>query len=79
MTFLAPFYFWTFLALIPLLGVYFLKVRPRRVTTTALFLWMRIYEEKRRTAIFRRLRDLFSLSLSLAHRRSLRLDERGRA
>ena len=48
MTFLAPFYFWTFLALIPLLGVYFLKVRPRRVTTTALFLWMRIYEEKRR-------------------------------
>ncbi|NCF89280.1 MAG: VWA domain-containing protein [Verrucomicrobiaceae bacterium] len=67
MTFLAPFYSWTFLALIPLLGGYFLKVRPRRVTTTALFLWMRIYEEKRRTAIFCRLRDLFSLLLIVDH------------
>ena len=63
MTFLSPVYFWAFLALVPLLGIYFFKVRPRRVQTTALFLWMQIYEEKRRTSLFRRLRDVFSLLL----------------
>ena len=63
MTFLTPVFFWSFLALLPLAGIYFLKVRPRRKSTTAYFLWKKIFEEKRTSALFNRLRDLLSLLL----------------
>ncbi|MEM7384726.1 MAG: BatA and WFA domain-containing protein [Verrucomicrobiota bacterium] len=63
MSFLAPAFFWAFLALIPLIAIYFLKVRPRRKTTNAYFLWEKIFEERKTSSLFSRLRDLFSLLL----------------
>ncbi|MEM1442773.1 MAG: BatA domain-containing protein [Verrucomicrobiota bacterium] len=61
MTFLSPAFLWTLLALLPLGAVYFLKVRPRRKTTTAYFLWEKIFSEKKASSLFNRLRDLLSL------------------
>ena len=63
MRFLSPLFFWAFLSLIPLVAVYLLKVRPRRAPTTAFFLWERVFQEKRATSLFRRLRDFWSLLL----------------
>lgn len=63
MKFLAPLFFWSFLSFIPLVAVYFLKVRPRRKETTAYFLWSRVFTERKATSLFNRLRDLFSLIL----------------
>lgn len=65
MSFLTPAFLWSFLALIPLAAIYFLKVRPRKRSTTAYFLWQRIFNEKRATSLFNKLRDLFSLILML--------------
>ncbi len=65
MSFLSPGLLWGLLALIPLAAVFFLKVRPRRKETNAFFLWQKIFEEKKASALFRRLRDLFSLILML--------------
>ena len=65
MTFLAPGLLWGLLALIPIAAVFFLKVRPRRKETNAFFLWQKVFEEKKSSALFRRLRDLFSLILML--------------
>ncbi len=65
MTFLYPFYFWILLGLIPLVAVYFLKVRPRRKPTTAFFLWQHLFDQKRSTNLFEKLRDLLSLLLML--------------
>ncbi|MEM7600985.1 MAG: BatA and WFA domain-containing protein, partial [Verrucomicrobiota bacterium] len=65
MTFLSPALLWTLLALIPLVAVYFLKVRPRRQYTTAYFLWEKIFNEKKATSLLSKLRDLFSLLLLL--------------
>ena len=65
MTFLAPTFFWGFLALIPLAAIYFLKVRPRKRLTTAYFLWEKVLENKHTSSLFSRLRDLLSLLLML--------------
>ena len=65
MSFLAPGMLWGLLALIPIAAVFFLKVRPRRKATNAFFLWRKVFEEKKSSALFRRLRDLFSLILML--------------
>ncbi len=65
MTFASPIFFWAFLSLIPLVAVYFLKVRPRRKPTTAYFLWEKIFQEKRTSSLFRRLRDFWSLLLMI--------------
>jgi hypothetical protein len=65
MTFLAPGMLWGLLALLPIAAVFFLKVRPRRKQTNAFFLWQKVFEEKKSSALFRRLRDLFSLILML--------------
>ena len=56
-------FFWALLSLIPLVAVYLLKVRPRRKPTTAYFLWDKVFQEKRSTSLFRRLRDFWSLLL----------------
>ena len=63
MKFLAPLFFWSFLSFLPLVAIYFLKVRPRRKETTAYFLWSRVFTEKKATSLFNRLRDLLSLIL----------------
>lgn len=63
MNFLTPAFLWSFLALIPLAAIYFLKVRPRKRSTTAYFLWERIFNEKRATSLFNKLRDVLSLIL----------------
>ncbi|MCB1231863.1 MAG: VWA domain-containing protein [Verrucomicrobiae bacterium] len=63
MSFLAPAFLWSLLALLPLAAVYLLKVRPRKKATTAFFLWDRVFSEKRATSLFQRLRDALSLLL----------------
>ncbi len=63
MTLRSPIFLWTFAALMPLALVYLLKVRPRKKLTTAFFLWQRVLTPDRRSALFQRLRDLFSLLL----------------
>lgn len=63
MKFLAPLFFWSFLSFIPLVAIYFLKVRPRRRETTAYFLWSRVFTERKTASLFNRLRDLLSLVL----------------
>jgi hypothetical protein len=63
MTFLSPALLWSFIALVPLAAIYFLKVRPRKKPTTAYFLWERIFQEKRASSLFHRLRDAWSLIL----------------
>ena len=63
MTFLNPTALWALLGLVPLIALYFLKVRPDRKPTTTLFLWNRIYKEKKQNGLFKNLRDLISLIL----------------
>lgn len=63
MTFLTPAFLWTLAALAPLAAVYFLKVRPRKKPVTAFFLWQKIFTEKKASALFKRLRDVWSLLL----------------
>ncbi len=65
MNFLHPLYFWVILGIIPLVGVYLLKVRPRRKPTTAFFLWQRLFDQKRSTSLFQKLRDILSLLLMI--------------
>jgi hypothetical protein len=60
---LAPAFLWTLAALAPLAAIYFLKVRPRKKPVTAFFLWQRVFTEKKASALFKRLRDVFSLLL----------------
>jgi len=64
-TFFFPVFFWTLLGVIPLVAVYFLKLRPRRKPTTAYFLWEALFEQKRSSSLFQRLRDMLSLMLML--------------
>ena len=63
MRLLNPMFLWTLLSLGPLVLIYLLKVRPRRKTTTAFFLWETILDQKRSTSLLRRLRDVWSLFL----------------
>ncbi len=65
MSFASPLFLWAFTLLIPLITVYFLKVKPRKHQTTALFLWQSIYDKKHNESLFNRLRDLISLLLML--------------
>lgn len=65
MNLLQPAMLWSLLALIPLAAIYFLKVRPQRRPTTAYFLWEKIFQEKRSSSLFQRLRDVLSLLLML--------------
>ncbi len=65
MNFLSPAWLWGLLAVLPLIGVYFLRVRPRRRPVTAFFLWQKVLERKKASSLFQRLRDAFSLLLML--------------
>lgn len=55
---------WLSLAL-PLILIYLLKIKPTRKLTTAMFLWDEVLQEKKSSALFKRLRDLLSLLLLL--------------
>ena len=66
MTFAAPFMLWSLLALVPLVAVYFLKVRPRKKPTTAFFLWEKIFTERQSNRLWHRLRSLWSLLIMAA-------------
>ncbi len=63
MIFGAPAFLWLLAALAPLAAAYFLRVRPRRFPVNALFLWEKIFQEKKASSLFQRLRDVFSLLL----------------
>lgn len=63
MTFMAQGFLWGLLALVPLAAIYFLRVRPRRRSTNAFFLWQQVLDRKKSSALFRRLRDVLSLLL----------------
>jgi hypothetical protein len=54
---------WSLVALVPLVAIYFLKVRPRKKPTTAFFLWQRVFQSQRTSSLFQRLRDVWSLVL----------------
>jgi len=64
-TFGLPVYLWGLAALLPLAAIYLLKVRPRRKPVTALFLYQRIFTQKRASSLFHRLRDALSLLLMI--------------
>ena len=66
MTFAHPALLWSLAALLPLLAIYFLKVRPRRRPATAFFLWKQVVQQRRSNRLFHRLRDIFSLLLMAA-------------
>ena len=61
MNFTSPSFLWMLAALVPLIAAYFLKVRPRRFPVNALFLWEKIFQEKKASSLFQRLRDALSL------------------
>lgn len=65
MNFLTPQFLWGLLAAVPLVAVYFLKVRPRRRSVTAFFLWQQVFENRKSASLFQRLRDALSLLLML--------------
>lgn len=65
MSFANPVLLWSLLAIIPLIGIYFLKVKPIRKPTTALFLWDEIFQQSRARSLFQRMRDLFSLLIMI--------------
>src|SRR5690606_36968421 len=54
---------WSLLALLPLTAIYFLKVKPRKRTTSAFFLWNQVLGQKKATSLLQRLRDALSLLL----------------
>lgn len=61
MNFTSPSFLWMLAALAPLIAAYFLKVRPRRFPVNALFLWEKIFQEKKASSLFQKLRDALSL------------------
>lgn len=65
MSLLAPAFLWSLLALLPLTAIYFLKVKPRRRTTSAFFLWDQVLGQKKATSLLQKLRDALSLLLMI--------------
>lgn len=63
MSFASPWMLWGLLSLIPLVALYFLKVRPARKPVTAWFLWEKVFAERRARSLFQKFRDLLSLLL----------------
>jgi Aerotolerance regulator N-terminal/von Willebrand factor type A domain len=63
MTFGLPAFFWAAVALLPLAAVYFIKIRPRRQSVVAFFLWQQVFQQKASNSLFQRMRNLLSLLL----------------
>ena len=66
MSFVAPTALWWALLAIPIIALYILRVRLRRKRVSTTMFWDRVFEEKRTTSLWRRLRHLVSLLLQLA-------------
>lgn len=66
MTFASHVLLWSLLALLPLVAVYFLKVRPRRRPTTAFFLWQQVLTDRKPNRLWERLRNIASLAMMAA-------------
>ena len=65
MSFAAPGLLWALLALLPLAALFFLRVKPRKKPTNAFFLWQKVFEDKKSSALFKRMRNILSLILML--------------
>ncbi|NNJ28034.1 vWA domain-containing protein [Alienimonas chondri] len=65
MNFAAPSMLWWLALAIPVVALYVLKVRLRRVPVSTLMFWDRVYQEKAPRSLFERLRHLGSLLLQL--------------
>ena len=65
MNFAAPAMLWWLLLAVPVVALYVLKVRLRRVPVSTLMFWDRVYQEKAPRSLFERLRHLTSLLLQL--------------
>lgn len=61
-----PIKLWWALAAIPIIALYILKVRLRRVPVSTLLFWNELFDEKKPTAWWQRLRHWLSLLLQLA-------------
>ena len=55
---------WALLA-IPIVGLYLLKIRQRRVTVATIIFWQQIFEQKRPRSLFQKLRHPLSLLMQL--------------
>src|SRR5688500_3843026 len=66
MSFAAPTMPWLGLLAVPVILLYVLKVRVRRVPVSTLMFWEKVYEEKAPRSLWERLRHLSSLLLQLA-------------
>lgn len=60
MSFSSPAYLWILAALLPLLAIHFLRIKPRRLEVNAFFLWESILKERRASSLFQRLREWIS-------------------
>lgn len=58
--------FWWVLLVLPIIGMYFLRVRLRRAPTTTLLFWNQLFDEKKPRSWWQRLRHWLSLALQLA-------------
>ena len=65
MNFAAPTMLWWLLLAVPVVALYVLKVRLRRVPVSTLMFWDRVYQEKAPRSLFERLRHLASLLCQL--------------
>ena len=65
MNFAAPSMLWWLALAIPVVALYVLKVRLRRVPVSTLMFWDRVYQEKAPRSLFERLRHLTSLLCQL--------------
>ena len=65
MNFAAPFMLWWLALAVPVVALYVLKVRLRRVPVSTLMFWDRVYQEKAPRSLFERLRHLMSLLCQL--------------
>ncbi len=66
MTFLSPMALLWALAAIPVIGLYLLKVRQRRLTVPTLLFWDKVFQEKSPQSLFQKLRHPLSLLAQLA-------------
>ncbi|MFH5803444.1 VWA domain-containing protein [Alienimonas sp. DA493] len=65
MNFAAPSMLWWLALAVPVIALYVLKVRLRRVPVSTLMFWDKVYQEKAPRSLFERLRHLGSLLLQL--------------
>ena len=65
MNFAAPSMLWWLALAVPVIALYVLKVRLRRVPVSTLMFWDRVYQEKAPRSLFERLRHLTSLLCQL--------------